>query len=586
MSNTWFDGGFLTYTPDLSGPGTELRVDYRGIAPDAEYATHVTFNPIGNHAYISTAYSAFEFYLPNIESFEIYGSEGDDHLAGNEAFYASDIIYGGSGNDFINGFGGDDVLDGEGGDDTILGAAGDDYLTGGAGEDALYGGSGDDYLYGDGGSDLLQGETGNDHIFGGAHEDYLFGDAGNDLLDGGAGADYLDGGDGRDTASYYGSAATGTSGFFVADLLNTYANTDDAAGDVYTSIENLVGTSNRDSLRGDNNGNTLIGREGNDYLFGRGGNDILLGGTGADHLYGGDGTDTAFYSGSAATGTSGYFIADLLNSSANSDDAAGDIYNSIENLWGTGHNDSLRGDNDANTLIGDAGNDYLFGRGGDDRLFSGTGNDSLYGGQGDDILSGSYGNDYLVGGSGGDTLEGGEGYDTASYIGSSATGTSGLFIADLLNTSANSDDAAGDTYSSIEILQGTSHNDSLRGDNDANTLIGEDGNDFLFGRDGDDTLSGGSGNDRLYGGEGNDYLYGGHGADIFGFTTDSGHDTIFDFADGEDLIDLRRVNYSDGYDHFNITDTDWGSTLINYGSVSILLEGVDSSQIDYSDFIF
>jgi serralysin len=91
---------------------------------------------------------------------------------------------------------------------------------------------------------------GNDFIDGRGGEDYLGGENGNDHLIGGASPDVLDGGNGFDYARYD-TAGAGV----VADLLSPGANTGDAAGDTYISIEGLVGSGGGDTLRGDNNVN-------------------------------------------------------------------------------------------------------------------------------------------------------------------------------------------------------------------------------------------------------------------------------------------------------------------------------------------
>ncbi|WP_108880577.1 Ig-like domain-containing protein [Anderseniella sp. Alg231-50] len=126
-------------------------------------------------------------------------------------------------------------------------------------------------------SDTMQGGDGLDRLFGNDGNDFLFGEAGSDMLEGGAGADALDGGSGRDVASYMESAVGVT-----VDLLNAGANTGDAAGDSFISIEGLWGSSFDDNLHGDNNDNTIIGSYGDDVIVGRGGNDLLQGGEGND----------------------------------------------------------------------------------------------------------------------------------------------------------------------------------------------------------------------------------------------------------------------------------------------------------------
>ncbi len=132
---------------------------------------------------------------------------------------------------------------------------------------------------------------------------------------------------------------------------------------------------------------------------------------------------------------------------------------------------------------------------------------------------GGSGNDILVGNAVANVLNGGDGSDTASY----RSATAGV-IASLATASGTGGDAAGDTYISIENLEGSAFADMLTGDANANTLTGGAGNDMLWGGGGNDTLLGGTGADTLYGGTGNDTLLGGAGDDIlFG---DSGNDIL------------------------------------------------------------
>lgn len=123
-------------------------------------------------------------------------------------------------------------------------------------------------MYGRDGDDVLNGGDGNDMLDGGDGDDEFMGSAG---------ADVLIGGSGTDTVTYDAIEAV------TADLANPANTTGDAAGDTYSSIENLRGTRGGDRLYGD---------AGNNYIDGRGGDDLLQGGNGNDLLDGLDGNDT------------------------------------------------------------------------------------------------------------------------------------------------------------------------------------------------------------------------------------------------------------------------------------------------------
>ena len=129
-----------------------------------------------------------------------------------------------------------------------------------------------------------------ENLKGSAFNDKLTGDFRANVLEGGAGGDWLDGGRGRDTASY----ANATSGV-TADLAKSTNNSGEATGDIYRSIENIVGSDHADKLAGDSCGNVLDGRGGADTLLGRNGNDRMIGGLGEDLLSGGRGRDSYVY---------------------------------------------------------------------------------------------------------------------------------------------------------------------------------------------------------------------------------------------------------------------------------------------------
>jgi uncharacterized delta-60 repeat protein len=261
---------------------------------------------------------------------------------------------------------------------------------------------------------------------------------------------------------------------------------------------------------------TLTGDSGDNLFF-----------ASADHeaFFGQGGSDTVSYELAQTAVT-----ASLLKSKGNTgDNAAGDTYNSIENLIGSASNDKLTGDDGDNVLEGRAGADQL---------------------------------------------DGGKGINTASY----EHATIGV-IADLSNPANNTEEAAGDTYKNIQNLLGSNFNDRLVGDGNANLLSGGSGDDTLIGNGAKDTLIGGSGNDILTGGSGND---------IFVFLPGFGNDTVTDFQVGtvknHDTLDLTALNFDTLQQVWDNTTDVGPNAVITSGSDTITLEGVTEAQLQSHSF--
>ncbi|MDR7297466.1 Ca2+-binding RTX toxin-like protein [Pelomonas aquatica] len=454
-----------------------------------------------------------------------------------------------------------------------------------------------------GGNDTVNGLIGADRIFGGAGADKLDGGAGNDWLVGGEGADKLTGGSGGDTASYEGSPL----GVGV-DLAAGTASGGDADGDTLDGIENLSGSGGADTLRGDATANRLDGSAGNDLLEGRGGADVLVGGAG---------NDTAVYAGSSAGVT-----VDLAAGTGKGGDAEGDTLTLTENVTGSDHDDTLRGDALANVLQGGTGADVLEGRAGADTLRGGGGNDTatyasstagvnvslgtgqgsggdatgdrledienltgsaeddlLIGDAGDNRLDGGTGDDELEGGEGADALVGGDGRDTASYLDAQAGVT-----ANLANAALNTGEALGDSYQSIENLAGSENDDILIGDGFDNVLVGNPGNDSLQGGAGDDLLVGGAGADQFDGGDGTDtasYADSQEGVkvDLSGATPSTGGDAAGDtLANVENLTGSRFSDRLVGDAGANVLDGGRGADVLTGGTGADTLVGGDGSD--------
>lgn len=154
------------------------------------------------------------------------------------------------------------------------------------------------------------------------------------------------------------------------------------------------------------------------------------------------------------------------------------------------------GTDGADTITGTAASDFLGGGKSNDRLDGVDGNDVLFGGDGSDTLIGGIGKDLIIAGAGNDNISGGDG------------------------------------------------NDRLYGSAGDDTMGGGTNEDALTGGIGNDTLRGDAGNDSIAGGAGKDKLYGGAGLDVFVFERGGGYDTLPDFKQGEDLLDVHAYGFS------------------------------------------
>ncbi|NOU07056.1 MAG: calcium-binding protein, partial [Hyphomicrobiaceae bacterium] len=472
-----------------------------------------------------------------------------------------------------------DILIGSGVANVMRGGDGVDYLDGGAGDDVLEGGAGSDSLVGGAGSDTASYQLSTtgvtidlsannsydgvsvdsfsliENAIGSAQGDSLVGNAGANILEGLAGVDYIYGGAGSDTASYRSSTIGVT-----VDIGAAYS-WDGVSTDFFNSIENAIGSAQGDALVGDGEDNILEGLGGVDFIYG-----------------GPGGADTTSYR-SSATG-----VTVDLAAKYSWDGASTDFFNSIENAIGSEQGDALVGDVGDNILEGLGGVDFIYGgAGGSDTtsyrssltgvtvdlaakyswdgvstdFFNSIENaigseqgDALVGDAGDNTLEGLGGTDFIYGGPGGS--------DTASYRSS----LSGVTI-DLAGQTSY-DGASVDFFNSIENGTGSALGDVLFGSTGANILEGLAGGDTLIGNGGDD---------------------------IFRFASaGTGADTITDFdsdpVGGQDLIDLSGRGFTAASLGGAIVISGTTTSVITIGTDTITLNGVASSSISATDFIF
>ncbi len=176
-------------------------------------------------------------------------------------------------------------------------------ITGSAASETLIGNQNTNIFIGGGGQDVLKGLDGLDNLecSGGK----VFGGAANDRLTVNPGCAVVSGGPGSDTASYLFASAGVTvtldgvrNDGSVKPFANVRADVEDIAGSSFRDTfvgsgkPNLLqGGSGRDDLSGGSGNDRLEGGNGDDTLNGGPDNDRLLGGAGDDTLDGGDGID-------------------------------------------------------------------------------------------------------------------------------------------------------------------------------------------------------------------------------------------------------------------------------------------------------
>ena len=148
-----------------------------------------------------------------------------------------------------------------------------------------------------------------------------------------------------------------------------------------------------------------------------------------------------------------------------------------------------------------------------------------------------------------------------------------------------------------DMMWGNNGADEMYGQGGDDTMRGDSNDDYLNGGDGNDLLIGGTGTDTLNGGAGDDMLRGQNGADVFEFTDAGGTDTIEDFGQGDDMIDVSGLgidawigdaafsgtagelrSYADGSDWVTEGDID-GDGAADFSIIT-------NVEVEMSDFMF
>lgn len=120
------------------------------------------------------------------------------------------------------------------------------------------------------------------------------------------------------------------------------------------------------------------------------------------------------------------------------------------------------------------------------------------------------------------------------------------------------------------------------------SATGTDLENIIHGNSGNNVISGLSGLDELYGHKGADMLTGGGDGDIFHFLTGDGRDTVTDFENGLDKIDVSGWNAISSFDDLMQNHIEFvnGDAIITSGKDSLTLKGAAEADLDAGDFVF
>ncbi|PWR18119.1 calcium-binding protein [Zavarzinia aquatilis] len=499
------------------------------------------------------------------------------------------------------------TISGNSGSNRLLGNAGDDTISGGDGKDLLYGGAGADRLNGGVGVDKIFGEDGNDTLIVSSPAHLLAGE----VYDGGAGTDTLDVvafGDGQQV-DFSGVSIRNmeilTSSGILTMSLKTLKSFDTIRAAAIQLTEggriNLSGLSLQLS--------SVVAYQTN----------LLL-----------SNTATVVNLGLLDAPAYPYEMLSVAGGDGNDEITAGRSWSKMT-ISGGGGNDILKGGVDIASTVLDGGD-------GDDRLYGTTGSTTLVGGTGKDMIRGGSGDDTIMILKGdlvaGEVYDGGDGIDwvipyfqqsqqvaTFDFSGVTFRNVEGLkaqnttlnisvadigqfdrvYIPNILKlTSGGVLDIGSDTLFYAMRVQFSNHSTTLDMRQDAGAtnkvtvfyVSGGTGNDTIYGNAIAQDISGGSGMDTIDGGGGADRLTGGAGLDTFVFGRGSDIDSLLDFENGKDRIDVSAFGFH-SLDDLRAAGgqvkQQGADTLITFDADSndgILLLNTAVAAIDTGDFLF
>jgi Ca2+-binding RTX toxin-like protein len=211
---------------------------------------------------------------------------------------------------------------------------------------------------------------------------------------------------------------------------------------------------------------------------------------------------------------------------------------------------------------------------------------NVMGTDGDDILRSTGAVEMINGGSGMDTLV----FDE---------GTRGVSV-NLSTGKIRDSFGKSEVISSIEVVVGTSFNDTMTGSAGADIFdggAGNDrisaggGNDEIYGGAGNDSMSGGDGNDKLVGGSGNDTLNGGNGFDLADYSGEGGGSGVtVNLAKGTatdsygDTDKLSSIEHVRGTDFADAITGNSANNFFQGGGGDDVLDGAGGDDALWGDF--
>ncbi|AIL66063.1 Ca2+-binding protein, RTX toxin [Rickettsiales bacterium Ac37b] len=308
-------------------------------------------------------------------------------------------------------------------------------------DDIIIGDEEDNILSGNAGNDYINGGEWHDTISGGEGNNTLVGEGGNDIFLVSAGSNDIDGGNGVDTINYSNLREDEYKLIIEKELemrssnqsLPTYALQQfnepvlsDTKGlkidlnlgyveksegyDIFTNVENIVGSHYDDIIIGDKQNNILDGFDGDDEIHGGEGNDMLIARRGKSKLYGDEGDDTfKVIAGTADIyGGIGHNSIDLilynLPAQVNLDkkyiiygEHVANMLENITDVRGTAYNDVIYDNHETNIIAAGNGDDEIYLTDGDDSVNSEKGDDRIYlGGIGKKQIWGGFGKDTYI----------------------------------------------------------------------------------------------------------------------------------------------------------------------------------------------